>query len=261
MTLLIIGDVVGAPGRETLQKHLVLAREQHHVDAVIANGENAAGGFGLTEQTAAEMFDSGVDFITSGNHIWDKREFRSHLDETDRIIRPANYPPGSPGRGSGMFTVDGVGIGVVNLMGRVFMPPVDDPFRVGRELVDDLRVRTKVIVIDVHAEATSEKMALARFLDGDVSLVYGTHTHVQTSDEQILAGGTAYLTDVGMTGPSDGVIGMESKAVLERFTSAVSDRFTVQKTGTRQFCAAVVRIEASSGRALDIKRINLRGLA
>lgn len=252
---------MGSPGRETLQKHLALAREQHHIDAVIANGENAAGGFGLTEQTANEMFEAGVDFITSGNHIWDKREFRPYLDETDRILRPANYPPGSPGRGSGIFAVDGVQVGVVNLMGRVFMPAVDDPFRVGKELVDDLRAQTRVIVVDVHAEATSEKMALGRFFDGSVSLVFGTHTHVQTSDEQIFAGGTAYLTDVGMTGPSDGIIGMETKTVIDRFTSAVSERFSVQKTGTRQFCAAAVTIDASTGRALDIKRINLRGLA
>ncbi len=253
--------MVGSPGREILSKHLGLAREQHHVDAVIANGENAAGGFGLTEQTAEEMFASGVDFITSGNHIWDKREFRPHLDETDRIIRPANYPPGSPGRGSGILEVNGVKVGVLNLMGRVFMPAVDDPFRVGAELVASLRDQTKLIVVDVHAEATSEKMALGRFFDGEVSLVYGTHTHVQTSDETIFAGGTAYLTDVGMTGPSEGVIGMETKTVIERFTNAYAERFSVQKTGTRQFCAAVVQIETATGRALDIKRINLRGLA
>ncbi len=253
---------MGSPGREVLQKHLAFAREQHRVDAVIANGENAAGGFGLTVQTADDMFASGVDFITSGNHIWDKREFRPALDETDRILRPANYPPGLPGRGAGTFTAsNGVTVGVVNLMGRVFMPAVDDPFRIGRELVDELRARTKVIVVDVHAEATSEKMGLGRFFDGSVSLLYGTHTHVQTSDEQIFAGGTAYLTDVGMTGPSEGVIGMESAAVLERFTNAVSERFAVQKTGTRQFCAAVATVDVATGRALDIKRINLRGLA
>jgi hypothetical protein len=228
---------------------------------VIVNGENAAGGFGLTTQTADEMFAAGVDFITSGNHIWDKRDFRAALDETDRILRPANYPPALPGRGAGTFVANGVTVGVVNLMGRVFMPPVDDPFRIGRALVDELRERTKVIVVDAHAEATSEKMALGRFFDGSVSLLYGTHTHVQTSDEQIFAGGMAYLTDVGMTGPSDGVIGMESGAVLERFTNAVSERFAVQKTGTRQFCAAVATVDVASGRALDIKRINLRGLA
>ena len=253
---------MGSPGREVLKTHLALAREQHHADAVIANGENAAGGFGLTVQTAEEMFAAGVDFITSGNHIWDKREFRPVLDEHDRIVRPANYPPALPGRGSGTFTAaNGVEIGVLNLMGRVFMPPVDDPFRIGRQLVDDLRALTPVIVVDVHAEATSEKMGLARFFDGSVSLVYGTHTHVQTSDEQIFAGGTGYLTDVGMTGPSEGVIGMESGPVLERFTNGVSERFAVQKTGTRQFCAAVAAVDVASGRALDIKRINLRGLA
>jgi metallophosphoesterase (TIGR00282 family) len=244
-----------------LKKTLPLAREQHHVHAVIANGENAAGGFGLTVQTADEMFAAGVDFITSGNHIWDKREFRGALEDADRILRPANYPPGSPGRGAGTFTVEGVTVGVLNVMGRVFMPPVDDPFRVARAEVDELRALTPVICVDVHAEATSEKMALGRFLDGDVSLVYGTHTHVQTSDEQILAGGTAYLTDVGMTGPSDGIIGMETAAVLERFTSAVGERFSVVKTGTRQFCAAVATIDVATGRALDIKRIFLRGLA
>jgi 2',3'-cyclic-nucleotide 2'-phosphodiesterase len=253
---------MGSPGRDVLKTRLALAREQYHVDAVIANGENAAGGFGLTTQTAEEMFAAGVDFITSGNHIWDKRDFRHELDETDRILRPANYPPTLPGRGAGTFAAaNGVTVGVVNLMGRVFMPPVDDPFRVGREHVDELRERTNVIVVDVHAEATSEKMALGRFFDGSVSLLYGTHTHVQTSDEQIFAGGTAYLTDVGMTGPSDGVIGMESAAVLERFTNAVSERFAVQKTGTRQFCAAVATVDVATGRALDIKRINLRGLA
>jgi hypothetical protein len=253
--------VVGSPGRETLAKHLPLIREQHHVDVVIANGENAAGGFGLTGQTADEMFAAGVDFITSGNHIWDKREFRGALDETDRIIRPANYPPGSPGRGSGIIELEGVTVGVLNVMGRVFMPTVDDPFRVAREMVDMLRMQTMVVVVDVHAEATSEKMALARFLDGSVSFVYGSHTHVQTADEQILGGGTAYITDVGMTGPSDGVIGMETAGVLQRFTQAYGERFSVQKTGPRQFCAALATVEIASGRALDVKRINLRGLA
>jgi metallophosphoesterase (TIGR00282 family) len=207
------------------------------------------------------MFAAGVDFLTSGNHIWDKREFRGELDETDRIIRPANYPPGSPGRGSGVVDVDGVRVGVINLMGRVFMPTVDDPFRVARELVDQLREQTPVIAVDVHAEATSEKMAMARFLDGDVSLVYGSHTHVQTADEQIFAGGTAYITDVGMTGPSDGVIGMESAGVLQRFTNAFGERFTVQRTGTRQFCAMLTTVDTTTGRALEVKRIQLRGLA
>jgi 2',3'-cyclic-nucleotide 2'-phosphodiesterase len=258
---LLIGDVVGSPGRDTLKRCVALAREQHHINACIANGENAAGGFGLTAQTAEEMFSSGVDFITSGNHIFDKREFKGYLDTTERVIRPANYPPAAPGRGHGTFTVDGVTVGVLNLMGRTFMPPVDDPFRCADPLVDELRVQTPVIVVDIHAEATSEKVALGRFLDGRVSCIYGTHTHVQTADEHILPGGTAYISDVGMTGPSGGVIGMETGAVLDRFLVGMSDRFSVVKEGPKQFCAAVVSIDPASGKATDIKRIFQRGLA
>jgi len=244
-----------------LKRCVALLREQHAIHACIANGENAAGGFGLTAQTAQEMFEAGVDFITSGNHIFDKRDFKDYLDATDRVIRPANYPPAVPGRGSGTFTVDGVTVGVLNVMGRTFMPPVDDPFRCADVLVDDLRARTPVIVVDVHAEATSEKVAMGRFLDGRVSAVYGTHTHVQTADEQIFPGGTAYISDVGMTGPTEGVIGMESATVLDRFLTGMSDRFSVVKSGTKQFCAAVVSIEPSTGKAIEIKRIFLRGIA
>jgi hypothetical protein len=253
--------VVGSPGRETLKRCVPLARDQHNVDLCIANGENAAGGFGLTVQTAQEMFEAGVDFITSGNHIWDKREFRQHLDTSDRIIRPVNYPPTAPGRGYGYARANGSTVGIVNVMGRTFMPPVDDPFRAVDGAVDDMALQTKLIVVDVHAEATSEKVALSRFLDGRVSVIYGTHTHVQTADEHILPGGTAYLTDVGMTGPTEGVIGMEAGPVLERFTTGFSERFSVQKAGTKQFCAAVVRIDVESGRATEIKRIFQRGIA
>jgi metallophosphoesterase (TIGR00282 family) len=261
LNVLLIGDVVGSPGRETLKRCVSLAREQHHVHACVANGENAAGGFGLTAQTADEMFASGVDFITSGNHIFDKRDFKDYLESTDRVIRPANYPPTAPGNGSGTFVVEGVAVGVLNVMGRTFMPPVDDPFRCADTLVDDLRRKTPVILVDVHAEATSEKVALGRYLDGRVSCVFGTHTHVQTADEQIFPGGTAYISDLGMTGPSEGVIGMESAAVLGRFLNGISERFNVQKTGTKQFCAAVVAIDAASGKATEIKRIFLRGIA
>jgi metallophosphoesterase (TIGR00282 family) len=231
------------------------------VHACIANGENAAGGFGLTAQTADEMFATGVDFITSGNHIFDKREFKAQLETSERIIRPANYPPGVPGKGTGTFVADGCIVGVLNVMGRTFMPVVDDPFRCADRAVEDLRATTPVVVVDVHAEATSEKIALARYLDGRVSAIFGTHTHVQTSDEQILPGGTAYITDVGMTGPSDGIIGMEPGPILERFLTGMSERFNVQKTGTKQFCAAVVSIDRESGKAVDVKRIFLRGIA
>ena len=207
------------------------------------------------------MFAAGVDFLTSGNHIWDKREFRGALDETDRIIRPANYPPGSPGRGSGIIEAGGVTVGVLNVMGRVFMPAVDDPFRVAREMVDLLREQTAG-----HRRRHARRSDVGEDGDGplprrQVSFVYGSHTHVQTADEQIFAGGTAYITDVGMTGPSDGVIGMETAGVLQRFTQAFGERFSVQKTGPRQFCAVVATVEVATGRALDVKRINLRGLA
>jgi metallophosphoesterase (TIGR00282 family) len=256
----MVGDVVGSPGRDVLKRCVALLREQHHVDACIANGENAAGGFGLTAQTAEEMFSSGVDFITGGNHIFDKREFAEYLENSDRVIRPANYPPTTPGRGAGTFVVNGVTIGVLNLMGRTFMPPVDDPFRCADAYVSDLRAQTPVVIVDVHAEATSEKVALGRYLDGRVSALVGTHTHVQTADEQILPGGTAYLSDLGMTGPTEGVIGMESRAVLDRFLTGLSERFSVQRNGSRQFCGAVVSIDPISGKASEIKRIFLRGI-
>jgi 2',3'-cyclic-nucleotide 2'-phosphodiesterase len=215
----------------------------------------------LTAQTAEEMFATGIDFITSGNHIFDKRDFKTYLDATDRVIRPVNYPPGVPGRGYGTLQVNGVTVGVLNIMGRTFMPPVDDPFRAADIAVDHLASVTPVIIVDVHAEATSEKVAMGRYLDGRVSAIYGTHTHVQTADEEILPGGTAYLSDVGMTGPTEGVIGMEAQAVLDRFTTGLSERFSVQKSGSKQFCAAVVSIDPKNGRATAIKRIFQRGIA
>jgi 2',3'-cyclic-nucleotide 2'-phosphodiesterase len=258
---LIVGDVVGAPGREVLKRCVSLLREQYKIHACIANGENAAGGFGLTAQTADEMFASGVDFITGGNHIFDKRDFAEYLESSNRVIRPANYPPAVPGRGAATFAVDGVTVGVLNLMGRTFMSPVDDPFRCADGCVAQLRERTPVVLVDVHAEATSEKIALGRYLDGRVSCVFGTHTHVQTADEQILPGGTAYISDLGMTGPTEGVIGMEAGAVLDRFLTGLSERFSVQKSGTRQLCGAVVTIDPNSGKANEIKRIFLKGIA
>ncbi|MFZ0574940.1 MAG: TIGR00282 family metallophosphoesterase [Candidatus Cybelea sp.] len=258
---MIIGDVVGSPGREALKRCVSLLREQHQIHACIANGENAAGGFGLTAQTAEEMFAGGIDFITGGNHIFDKRDFGEYLESSNRVIRPANYPPALPGRGAGTFAADGVTVGVLNLMGRTFMPPMDDPFRCADAMVSDLRRRTPVIVVDLHAEATSEKVAMGRYLDGRVSCVVGTHTHVQTADEQIFPGGTAYISDLGMTGPMDGVIGMEQGAVLDRFLTGLSERFSVQKSGMKQFNAAVVSIDRGTGKATEIKRIFLRGIA
>lgn len=244
-----------------LKRCVALLREQHKIHACIANGENAAGGFGLTAQTADEMFASGVDFITGGNHIFDKRDFAEYLERSNRVIRPANYPPTVPGRGAATFTVDGATIGVLNIMGRTFMSPVDDPFRTADACIADLRTRTSILIVDVHAEATSEKVALGRYLDGRVSCVFGTHTHVQTADDQILPGGTAYISDLGMTGPTEGVIGMEAGPVLDRFLTGLSERFSVQKSGPRQFCGAVVSIDPKSGHANEIRRIFLKGIA
>ena len=244
-----------------MKRCVSLLREQHHIHACIANGENVAGGFGLTAQTADEIFATGVDFITGGNHIFDKRDFGEYLETSNRVIRPANYPPAAPGRGAGTFVANGVTVGVLNLMGRTFMPPADDPFRCADALVSELRGRTPVVIVDVHAEATSEKVALGRYLDGRVSCLFGTHTHVQTADEQILSGGTAYISDLGMTGPTEGIIGMEAGAVLDRFLIGLSERFSVQKSGLKQFCGAVVAIDPASGRASEIKRIFLKGIA
>ena len=252
---------MGSPGREVLKRCVSLVREQYDIHACIANGENAAGGFGLTAQTAEEMFATGIDLITGGNHIFDKRDFAEYLESSNRVIRPANYAPAVPGRGAATFTANGVTVGVLNLIGRTFMSPADDPFRCADTYVAELRQRTAVVLVDVHAEATSEKIALARYLDGRVSCVFGTHTHVQTADEQILAGGTAYISDLGMTGPTEGIIGMEAGAVLDRFLTGLSERFSVQKTGPKQFCGAVVAVDSSSGKANEIRRIYLKGIA
>lgn len=204
------------------------------------------------------MFAAGVDAITSGNHIFDKREVTTLLGDSKRVFRPANYPPGTPGRGFGAVGVNGFTIGILNVMGRTFMPPVDDPFRCADACLEKLRAQTPIVIVDVHAEATSEKVALARYLDGRASFVFGTHTHVQTADDQILPGGTAYISDLGMTGPVDGIIGMEQHAVLKRFLQGIAERFSVQKSGPRQFCGALATIDVATGRATEIKRLFVR---
>ena len=273
MKLLFIGDIVGQPGRNAVKTLLPKLREQHALDFVIANGENSAGGSGITPRTADEIFSAGVDAITSGDHLWDQKEVMELLQNEKRFLRPLNYPPGTPGQGSAIFQIkagssscdDGtaqraapinLSIAVLNAQGRTFMqPPLEHPFLLAAEEVKRLRERTKIIFVDFHAEATSEKIAFARFLDGQVSAVVGTHTHVQTADEQIFPGGTAYLTDAGFTGPHESVLGREIEPVIKRFLTGMPQRFEVAKNRVLLH-GAVIEIDDASGKALKIQRVS-----
>ena len=252
MRILMIGDIIGQPGRRTIRTLLSDMRREHGIDVVIANGENTAGGFGLTLDTAHELLDSGVDIITSGNHIWDQKEMIPHLDEGLPVIRPANYPD-APGRGS--WVQDN--LMVINLQGRVFMPPLDCPFRTADRILAEAKDSglSPVIIVDFHAEATSEKQAMGWYLDGRVAAVFGTHTHVGTIDTRILPKGTAYVTDVGMTGPVNSVIGSDSGAVLERFLTAMPHRLQVAG-GPTVLNSVLVDIDPESGIAQSIQRLD-----
>ena len=255
MRILFIGDVVGRVGRRAVAEHLPGLLEEYAVDFTVANGENAAGGVGLTPRTAEELFGSGIDVLTSGNHIWDKRDAFDLLNEDSRIVRPANYPQGAPGRGWTLVSSDdGVTVGVVNLQGRVFMQGIDCPFRVGEEILKSLREKTRVLVVDVHAEATSEKLALGHHFSGLASAVLGTHTHVQTADEQLMDGGTAYITDVGMTGPADSIIGVRTELSVARFVTQLPQRFETA-SGRAIVNAVVIDVDESTGAAGGITRI------
>ena len=256
---MFVGDIVGRPGRNALKEHIYGLLESLRIDFVVVNAENAAGGFGITEKAVMELFSHGVHVLTSGNHIWDKKEAEPILANTDNIIRPLNYAPGVPGRGSVVYDLPGrFKVGVINLQGRVFMPLSDCPFRAVEAEVKRISAETDIIVVDFHAEATSEKLAMGWFLDGKVSAVIGTHTHVQTADERVLPGGTAYITDVGMTGPTDSVIGVKVQQVMHRFLLQTPSRFEVAKKGPTVMSAVVVAIDESTGRATDIKRLSLK---
>lgn len=256
MRVLMTGDTMGRPGRQVLEERLHDLRQEREIDLVVANIENAAAGFSITPRIAQELFAAGVDVMTSGNHIFDKREILEFIVGEPRLLRPANYAPGVPGRGRWTGRVGGVPVAVINLQGRVFMPPCDDPFRSVEAQLAALAPGCKVILVDVHAETTSEKMALGRFLDGRVSAVVGTHTHVQTADEQILPGGTAYLTDLGMTGPHDGVIGMQSAAVIDRFLLGLSTKFE-PSSGMIRLNGLLIEIDDETGKARSVERISL----
>ncbi len=255
MRILFIGDVVGRTGRETLAALLPDLKVAHGIQLTIANCENAAGGLGITERKARELTVAGVDVLTGGDHIWDRQEALELLEADRRIIRPANYPPGTPGRGIVTVTTrDCPPVAVLNLQGRTFMKPIDCPFRVGASMVDEVLRTTRLVVVDFHAEATSEKVALTHHLAGKASAVLGTHTHVQTSDERIVAGHTAAITDVGMTGPSDSVIGMRTDVALHRFITGRPQRYKTGE-GPGIMNAVVVELEDSTGRALSIERL------
>jgi len=255
MNILFIGDIVGSPGREAVKQLLPGLKKEYNLDFIIANAENAAGGSGITYHVAEELFSSGVEVLTSGDHIWKKKEVIEIIPKEERILRPANFPLGAPGRGEGIFnTKKGIKVGVINVQGRVFMEALDCPFKAAYQAQERLNKETKIIIVDIHAEATSEKIALGWYLDGLVSAVLGTHTHVQTADERILPNGTAYITDVGMTGPCDSVIGRRTEDVLERFLTGVPVRFEVAKENV-QLQGVVLEINEETGKVNSILRI------
>jgi len=255
LRVLMIGDIVGRPGRKAVKENLKDLIREFKLDFIVANGENAAGGMGITRDIAKELYACGIDVITMGNHVWNKREVIEYIAREDRILRPANYPPGTPGKGWQIFnTGNDMSVAVINLSGRVFMDNLDCPFRKADELLQKIAGRARVILLDFHAEATSEKVAMGRYLDGRVSAVCGTHTHVQTADECILPGGTAYITDIGMTGPRESIIGFKTSPILDKFISQMPKKFEVAQ-GLYQLNAVVIGINNDTGEATEIRRI------
>jgi metallophosphoesterase (TIGR00282 family) len=255
LKVLFIGDIVGNPGRKAAKEMIAVLKRNFSIDFCIANCENSAGGSGITYVVAQELYKIGIDAITMGNHTWSKKEITNFIDSDSKIARPANYPPDSPGKGSVIISGSYGKIGVVNVLGRVYMDNVDCPFRAVDKEIEYLKNFVKVVIVDIHAEATSEKQALAWYLDGRVSCVAGTHTHVQTSDERILPCGTAYITDVGMTGPYDGILGVNRDIVIKKFLTQMPVRFEVAK-GKVQFSAIVLEIDDKSGRTTKVERIH-----
>ncbi|MCR2820644.1 TIGR00282 family metallophosphoesterase [Lederbergia panacisoli] len=257
MDILFVGDVVGSPGREMIKEYLPALKRKYRPHLTIVNGENAAGGRGITEQIYKQFLEAGANAVTLGNHSWDNKDIFEFIDNAKYLVRPANFPENTPGNGLIFIRMNSLEIAVINLQGRTFMPPLDCPFKKVDELTAIAKKRTNIIFVDFHAEATSEKQALGWYVDGQVSAVIGTHTHVQTADHRILPNGTAYLTDVGMTGPYDGILGMEREAVIKKFITALPTRFEVPKTGRKQLSACLINIDNQSGKALNIKTIRI----
>lgn len=254
MQVLIIADIFGEPGRGVTRELLPQIKKEYKIDLCIANGENAAGGFGITPKIAGQLYSMGIDIITMGNHVWDRKEILDIIHD-ERLIRPANYPPGVPGRGYCVVTLDkGLKAGIINLCGRVYMSQIDCPFRTADKIIDEVKKQTNIIIVDMHAEVTSEKAAMGWYLDGRVSAVVGTHTHIPTADERILPGGTAYITDIGMTGSLDSVIGIKKEIAIQRFLTQTPIRFEAA-TSNVVLAGVVINIDEASGKARSIKRI------
>ena len=254
MRVLFIGDIVGKPGREAVKRFIKPLQVEYKVDVTIANAENAAAGKGLTKEIAEELYNQGIQFLTMGNHVWDQREIMNFIDREPRLIRPANYPVGAPGQGYGFIRTLGKKIGVLNLSGRIFLPPLEDPFSGAIRWINQMKQETPIIIVDFHAEATSEKVALGWFLDGKVSAVVGTHTHIQTADARLLEQGTAYITDVGMTGPRDSVLGVKKEIIINRFLTQLPAKFELAK-GPIQINAVLLEIDEESGQTRKIEAI------
>ncbi|MBS4199032.1 TIGR00282 family metallophosphoesterase [Bacillus sp. FJAT-49732] len=255
MDILFVGDVVGSPGREMIKDYLPMLKRKYRPHLTIVNGENAAGGRGITEQIYKQFLEAGANVVTLGNHAWDNKDIFEFIDTAKYLVRPANFPESTPGNGLVFIRINSLEVAVINLQGRTFMPPLDCPFKKADELIALAKKRTNIIFVDFHAEATSEKQAMGWYLDGKVSAVIGTHTHVQTADNRILPNGTAYMTDVGMTGPYDGILGMEKEAVIKKFLTALPARFEVPKSGRKQLSACLINVDNQSGMAMRIKPI------
>jgi 2',3'-cyclic-nucleotide 2'-phosphodiesterase len=255
MHLLFIGDVVGSPGRDMVKEYLPKLKEKYRPNITIINGENAAGGKGITEKIYRQFLENGAQAVTLGNHAWDNREVFEFIETAKYLVRPANFPKGAPGKGLVFLKINELEVAIINLQGRTFMNPIDCPFQKADELVEQARARTPFIFVDFHAEVTSEKQAMGWYLDGRVSAVVGTHTHVQTADSRILPGGTGYLTDVGMTGPYDGILGVEKEAVLKRFLTGLPVRFEVPTTGRTQLSAVLLELDRKTGYTKKLEQI------
>ncbi|WP_378952499.1 TIGR00282 family metallophosphoesterase [Pelosinus sp. sgz500959] len=255
MNIMMIGDICGRPGRNTAAHYIPILKQEYNLDLIIANGENSAGGVGITGKVLEELLTMGIDIITTGNHVWDKKEIFNFIDEENSLIRPANYPLDTPGKGYYIRSIKNRKVAVINLLGRVFMPPVDCPFRAVNQILTEIKDLCEIIIIDFHAEATSEKAALGWYLDGKVSCVAGTHTHIQTADERILPQGTAYISDLGMVGPYNSILGVDREPVIQKFLTGLPTKFNVSMDDHTLFCGIVLQIDDHSNKVSQIIRI------